>query len=95
MARLSPRSFRQPTSPFFVESEVGQLAGRIGLLLGIRPSELLGLKCSELKRFVIDAALLAKALEAVAPEGASSTKELIRRKRSKWLPPRRWPERWP
>lgn len=79
-----------------MESEVGRLAGQMALLLGLRPSELLGLECSELRRFLIDAALLAKALEeAAAPEEARSTKELVRRKRAKWQPPaRRWAARW-
>ncbi len=78
-----------------MESEVGELAGWMGLLLHIRPSELLGLEGSGIRSFLLDAALLARAADDLAKTGAEgparSTKELVRRRRARWRPPRGQP----
>ena len=66
------------------------MAGRMALMTHSRPSDLLGFKGSELERFVLDAMILseiANELEQIRPP--KSTKELVKRKRAKWRPPRR------
>jgi len=62
----------------------------MALMTHMRPSDLLGFKGSELERFILDAIILsevASELEHVRPP--KSTKELVKRKRAKWRPPRR------
>ena len=73
------------------------MAGQMALLLHERPSRILGFRGSELQSFLLDAMLLSRAIERMAgafgrgPEGAArSTKELVRRKRARWAPPRRF-----
>ena len=66
------------------------MAGRMALMTHTRPSDLLGFRGSDLERFILDAIILSEVvseLEHVRPP--KSTKELIKRKRAKWRPPRR------
>ena len=65
------------------------MAGRMALMTHTRPSDLLGFRGSELERFVLDAMIfseIANELERARPP--KSTKELVRRKRARWRPPR-------
>ena len=65
------------------------MAGRMALMIRMRPSDLLGFRGSELERFVLDAMVLsevASELEHARPP--KSTKELVKRKRAKWRAPR-------
>jgi len=65
------------------------MAGHMALMIHMRPSDLLGFEGSELERFILDAMVLSAAaseLEHVKPP--KSTKELVKRKRAKWRPPR-------
>jgi len=67
----------------------------MALILHQRPSSLLGLESSGIEAFLLDAFVLAEVLRKTAKtwpdRQVSSTKELVRRKRAKWRPPRGQP----
>ena len=66
------------------------MAGCMALMTRTRPSDLLCFKGSDLERFILDAMIfseIADELEQARPP--KSTKELVRRKRARWRPPRR------
>ena len=66
------------------------MAGRMALMTHTRPSDLLGFKGSELERFVLDAMIFSEIADELERSGPpKSTKELVRRKRARWKPPRR------
>ena len=66
------------------------MAGRMALMTHTRPSDLLGFKGSELERFVLDAMIFSEIADELERSGPpKSTKELVRRKRARWMPPRR------
>jgi len=71
------------------------LAGQMAIVLHQRPSVLLGLESSGIEGFILDALLLSEALRRAAeerpPKRARSTKELVRRRRARWKPPRGQP----
>jgi len=71
-----------------VGSEVAEMAGRVALLIGARPTDLLGLTyLTGLERLIIDAAILAHVLELREERRPTSTLEYVRRKRRGWAPP--------
>jgi len=52
----------------------------------------MGFRGPEIQKLLLDAMLISKAISEVAkewPKQARSTKELVRRKRASWRPPRR------
>jgi len=62
----------------------------MALMTHTRPSDLLGFKGSELERFVLDAMIFSEIADELERSGPpKSTKELVRRKRARWKPPRR------
>ena len=65
------------------------MAGRMALMTRTRPSDLLGFKGSDLERFILDAMIFSEvASELEHAQPPRSTKELIKRKRARWRPPR-------
>ena len=73
---------------------MADLVGRMAILLHLRPTELLGLNHQGLRSLLIDAMLLAKALGDARPASGAvvaSTKELVKKKRARWKPPRGHP----
>ena len=71
------------------------MAGQMALILHQRPSALLGLDGSGIEAFLLDALVLAEVLKKAVGESplrpVRSTKELVRRKRAGWKPPRGQP----
>jgi len=71
-----------------VESEVAEMAGQVALLIGARPTDLLGLThLTGLERLWIDHAILAHVQEFQEKERPRSALEYVRRKRRGWAPP--------
>jgi len=65
------------------------MAGHMALMAHARPSDLLGFKASDLERFILDAVILSEVASELERAGPPrSTKELVKRKRAKWKPPR-------
>ena len=66
------------------------MAGRMALMIGQRPTDLLGLRGPDIKRFLLDAMIISEVLSELSREDkARSTKQLVLSKRSGWRPPRR------
>ena len=64
------------------------MAGQVALLIGARPTDLLGLThLTGLERLVIDHAILARVQGPREREQPRSALEYVRRKRRGWAPP--------
>ncbi len=62
----------------------------MALMIGQRPTDLLGLRGPDIKRFLLDAMIISEVLSELSREDkARSTKQLVLSKRSGWRPPRR------
>ena len=71
-----------------MESEVAEMAGQVALLIGARPTDLLGLThLTGLERLWIDHAILARVQELREERRPTSALEYVRRKRRGWAPP--------
>ena len=64
------------------------MAGQVALLIGARPTDLLGLThLTGLERLIIDHAILARVQELREERRPRSALEYVRRKRRGWAPP--------
>ena len=67
---------------------MAEMAGQVALLIGARPTDLLGLThLTGLERLWIDHAILARVQELHEGRKPASTLEYVRKKRRGWAPP--------